>query len=87
VRARWFVRVQSLEGTLPALTCQPQVSPDGLEWCDEESAPLVLHAPGLATRKLRDFGPWLRLKCHAQDGQDPAQPTSVKVTIYLALKE
>jgi hypothetical protein len=85
--ARWFVRVHAIEGRAPSLTCQPQVSPDGLDWCDEESAPLVLRGPGLATLKLRDFGGWLRLRCVAHDGDAHAQPSLVKVSVYLSLKE
>ena len=42
--ARWFLRVMQLRGTL-AVT--PQVSPDGLFWCDEGRAPLSIAAPGL----------------------------------------
>ena len=85
--ARWFVRVHAIEGRAPRITCQPQISPDGLEWCNDESAPIVLRSPGLASRGLRDFGGWLRLSCVVDDGREPARAGSVKITIYLALKE
>ena len=84
--ARWFVRVQSAEGKAPRLTCQPQISPDGLEWCDEESEPLVLRGSGLGTLKLRDFGGWLRLRCLIDD-EAVGQAIRVKLTIVIALKE
>jgi hypothetical protein len=77
--ARWFVRVLELRGVL-AVT--PQVSPDGLFWCDEGRAPLVIESPGLYSFALRDFGCWLRLR-GSLDGENP----QAKVMIQLALKE
>ena len=79
--ARWFVRVVELaEGS--RLVCRPQISPDGLYWCDEGSAGVELETPGLASFALRDFGGWLRLDCRLT-GAAP----SAKVVIHLALKE
>ena len=80
--ARWFVRVLALAGGDATLTITPQLSPDGLVWCDAEGEPLTVCAPGMITRALRDFGHWLRLDC-VLHGDRP----EVKVLIYLALKE
>lgn len=80
--ARWFVRALSVAGDDVALTLTPQLSPDGLVWCDADAAPLELREPGMVTCALRDFGHWLRLHCAL--GGDNAE---VKVLIYLALKE
>jgi hypothetical protein len=77
--ARWFIRVLELSGVL-AVT--PQISPDGLFWCDEGRAPLVIDQPGLYSFPLREFGGWLRLRATLEGGS-----FRVKVMIHLALKE
>ncbi len=79
--ARWFVRVLEAAGEGAELLLHPQISPDGLFWCDEGSAPLVAHGPGLYSCALRDFGAWLRLR-----GEVHGQSASFKVVIALALK-
>ena len=48
--ARWFIRVVAMEGTL---SVTPQISPDGLFWCDEGRAPLLMGKPGLSLRPAR----------------------------------
>jgi len=80
--ARWFIRVLALEGGEPSVAVVPQISPDGLFWCDEGREPVVISQPGLYSFALRDFGHWLRLRVMVR-GKKP----SVKVLIYLALKE
>jgi len=78
LEARWFVNVLTLEsGPIEFI---PQISPDGLTWCDEGSSPLVIHVEGLQSLPLKGFGQWLRLRA--------VQPehSSAKVLIYLALK-
>jgi len=80
--ARWFIRVVEIKGSDAALSIVPQVSPDGLFWCDEGRSAVVIQAPELRSFALRDFGNWLRLRCRVS-GHEP----SVKVLIYLALKE
>ena len=80
--ARWFIRVLDIGGTGAALTVAPQVSPDGLFWCDEGHEPLAMSACGLYSIALRDFGGWLRLRAQVK-----GQNSSIKVMIYLALKE
>ena len=79
--ARWFVNVLECEGDAN-WTLTPQVSPDGLHWCDEGTAPLELRGLGLASVALSNFGAWLRLKAKAPDRRG-----SVRVLIHLVLKE
>ena len=77
--ARWFIRVLTLTG---ALEIAPQISPDGLFWCDEGRAPLAIREPGLYSFPLRDFGNWLRLRA-----EFAGAAATAKVMIYLVLKE
>ena len=79
--ARWFVNALEVIGDT-ALSVTPQVSPDGLHWCDEGSGPTWIHRPGLASIPLVNFGSWLRLK-----GRIRGQPGEVRIVVYLALKE
>ena len=79
--ALWFVRVMELSaGTV--LTLIPQISPDGLFWCDQDRSPLQISGSGLYSFSLREFGQWLRLRALVQ-GASPR----TKLMIYLALKE
>ena len=78
--ARWFVRLLDVEGR-GNLRLTPQVSPDGLHWCDEESQPLLVPRCGLVSLPLTGFGSWLRLK-----GELLGRLQRVRVLIYLALK-
>ncbi len=80
--ARWFIRIVEMKGRDVTVSVTPQISPDGLFWCDEGHNPLLIRAPGLYSFAMREFGHWLRLQVRLS-GQDPA----VKVLIYLALKE
>lgn len=80
--ARWFVRVLEWGDGMTGLEITPQISPDGLVWCDEGSESLDIAGPGLYSFRLRDFGHWLRVRGTLQGG-DP----SVKLLVYLALKE
>jgi hypothetical protein len=80
--ARWFIRLLDLAGDDVSLEAIPQISPDGLFWCDEGSPSLVMRETGLYSLKLREFGQWLRLRCELR-GAGPR----TKVLIYLALKE
>jgi len=82
VESRWFIRIMSIDGADASLTVIPQISPDGLFWCDEGRAPLVMSKAGLYSFPQRDFGNWLRLRAEVK-GATP----SVKVMIYLVLKE
>jgi hypothetical protein len=80
--ARWFIRILEMQGEPAVLTVTPQISPDGLFWCDEGSTPLLISKPGLYSFALHDFGQWLRL-----EAQLAGREARVKVLIYLALKE
>jgi hypothetical protein len=81
--ARWFVRVLDISGDDEVtLSLYPQISPDGLFWCDEGTKPLEIKEAGLYSYALRNFGHWLRLR-GVFTGVNP----TVKVLIYLALKE
>jgi hypothetical protein len=79
--ARWFVRLLELDGERSEIVLHPQISPDGLNWCDEGTPPLRFSEPGLASFPLRDFGHWLRLRAELS-----GQGVTAKVLIYLALK-
>lgn len=86
--ARWFVRVLEASGSEVMLEAMPQISPDGLVWCDDEERAegIRLHAdapaPAMVSFKQSEFGNWLRLKVRLS-GHEP----KVKVLVYLALKE
>lgn len=80
--ARWFVRVIGITGTNVSLRLYPQISPDGLFWCDEGSPPLLIHEEGVYSFVLSQFGNWLRLR-----GELSGENPQVKTIIYLALKE
>ena len=78
--ARWFVNVLEAEGK-GAIRLTPQISPDGLHWCDEGSGPLQVSGCGLVSLPITNFGSWLRLR-----GEFLDRPNRVRVLIYLALK-
>ncbi len=80
--ARWFIRIQKIAGEDTVLRAYPQISPDGLFWCDEGSEPIVMPKEGLYSLALREFGQWLRLRCELA-----GKSSSVMVLIYLAMKE
>lgn len=80
--ARWFIRLLDWDGELTSLDITPQISPDGLVWCDEGSESLRVTEKTLYSFPLREFGHWLRVR-GTLEGED----LSVKLLIYLALKE
>ncbi len=80
--ARWFVRVLEMEGSEASLELYPEISPDGLFWCQDNTAPLRIAGVGLYSLAQRDFGHWLRLS-----GKLSGKGAHLKVIIYLALKE
>ncbi len=55
--ARWFIRVLERSGDEAPLKFYPQISPDGLFWCDEGSEPLVVNGPGLYSFSWTRFWP------------------------------
>ncbi len=58
IEARWFVRILEISGENVELTLSPQISADGLFWCDEGSDPLKMSAACLASIPLVNFGHW-----------------------------
>ena len=78
----WFVRVINLaEGS--SMKFIPQISPDGLFWCDKEGTePVHITEEKLYACELNNFGSWLRLRC-VLDGEKP----QIKIMVHLALKE
>lgn len=80
--ARWFVRVLDWNGEDVSLNLFPEISPDGLFWCDAGSPPIVATKEGMHSLPLRDFGHWLRLR-----GEFRGTEPTAKLLIYLALKE
>lgn len=87
--ARWFIRILD---PLPAkglsIDVKPQISPDGILWCDDvDSGPgLRLDLPVASTQvftvRQGHFGNWLRLNISFDGAESP-----VKFLIYLVLKE
>lgn len=80
--ARWFVRLLDWDGDFAGLEITPQISPDGLVWCDEGSVPIRITEKALYSFPLREFGHWLRVRGSLDGGN-----ASVKLLVYLALKE
>jgi hypothetical protein len=87
--ARWFIRIlDPLPGSGRAFTITPQISPDGILWCDdvENGPPLRLDLPmpttEVSTLRQRHFGNWVRLNVEFESA-----PAPVKFLIYLVLKE
>jgi hypothetical protein len=85
--ARWFIRIldpMPTQGVVLNLT--PQISPDGILWCDglAEGRGLRIELPVASTDVFtlvqHDFGNWLRLRVAFDRGP-------VKFLIYLVLKE
>ncbi|NJN82546.1 MAG: hypothetical protein HC802_09925 [Caldilineaceae bacterium] len=79
--AIYFVRTLE-SSSLPAeFSARVQISPDGMNWCDEGSQLPIVDAPGVSFCRLTNFGGWLRVV-----GELPVG-ASAKVIVYLALKE
>ena len=86
--AIWFLRL--LEPVPPGafrLKLGPQISPDGLLWCDApDTEPLIIEGPvgarDVAALRLAHFGNWLRLRVEPDDAA-----LEIKVLIHLVLKE
>ena len=80
--ARWFVRVLEVSAKGTLLRLRPQISPDGLFWCDDGHPGITADGPGLYSFPLTGFGGWLRLA-----GGVEGTKNTVKSIIYLVLKE
>jgi hypothetical protein len=84
--ARWFIHVLEMHGARARLQATTQISPDGLYWCDLDEERLFLCEPGLASRPVREFGGWLRLRGEVTTDNGATEEAQAKVLIYLALK-
>lgn len=76
-----FVRVLETEGGAGRLRLRAQISPDGMQWCDEGSALEPIDAVGVTFVRLHHFGNWLRL------AGDTDADTTFRVMVTWALKE
>ena len=79
--AIYFVRVLQASNIPPDAVARVQISPDGIQWCDEGSFVQLSSAAGTTFARVCHFGGWLRLV-----GNLPAG-ASITVIVYLALKE
>lgn len=78
--ARWFIRLLDCPDEATKIAVTVQVSPDGVLWCDHETAPVHVENQDLVTIPVTSFAGWLRLKI------DASSDTTGRVIIYLHLK-
>jgi len=78
--ARWYVHLLEHDGA--PLSFTTQISPDGLHWIDLPDSSAESGGNELISWSAKEFGHWLRIRANFGDGGG-----SVKVRIYLALKE
>lgn len=78
--AIYFIRTLTGEGEGTA-TARVQISPDGIQWCDEGTPVELPPAGGLSFARVSHFGGWLRLVGKLPDGM------ARTVIVYLVLKE
>lgn len=65
----FFVRT---EGPHPALSIQPQVSPDGIDWIDRGSPVTLAPDVDLTDVDMVRFGTWVRLLLTGATVEEPA---------------
>lgn len=63
------------------LRITPQISPDGINWIDAESATLLSETETLASVRVEHFGSWLRFHIEGAAEDRPAV-----ILLHLALK-
>ena len=68
-------------GEHPALTIQPQVSPDGITWVDHGGGASLPKDQHLVALEMVRFGMWIRLRV---EGGTPETPATL--LIHVALK-
>ena len=78
--ALYFVRALAAEGVPERITARVQISPDGMNWCDEGTQLPLPVAPGVTFCRVNHFGGWLRVV-----GDLPAG-ARLQVIVYLVLK-
>lgn len=69
------------EGPHPALSIQPEISPDGLAWLPAAESVQLASDQQVQAVRLSHFGGWLRLNIAGAKDDEPAT-----VLIHLALK-
>lgn len=74
-----IIFVRALKGDAQRATARVQISPDGMNWCDEGTELTLPSAGGIAFCKVTHFGGWLRL-----NGETASEVT---VLVSLSLKE
>ena len=79
--AIFFIRALEVHGVRSGNSARIQLSPDGINWCDESDGIRLPIEPEISYHRLTHFGGWLRLAGQLQPG------VSMKVIVYLALKE
>jgi hypothetical protein len=80
--AIYFIRALEAEDIPSDAVARVQLSPDGIQWCDEGMAiGLPTTKDGLTFGRVTHFGGWLRLVGKLPDS------ARLKVIVYLALKE
>lgn len=79
-----FIRVLDARGgtdRVPLVTARVQISPDGMNWCDEGTAFEVARDQTLSFAKVNHFGSWLRIVGSVAPG------AHATVIAYWSLKE
>lgn len=78
--AIFFIWVEEI--SIPAdLTVLVQISPDGINWIDENDLRIIISRPGYYSVKAVHFGNWLRVRGVASN---PA--SDIKLSVHLHLK-
>lgn len=86
--ARWFVHVFDIKNETQ-IRLVPQISFDGLFWCDytglhHEPVALTINALGLSSLPLTQFGQWSRLKVIIdQRGRGPGPVAGLHLQLVL----
>jgi hypothetical protein len=78
--AIYFVRVLEKDGQVGRGHAKPQISPDGMHWCDEGTLMGFQESKDVAFVRIARFGTYLRLVGELPPG------TTAKVIVYLTLK-
>ena len=78
--AIFFIWVESI--SIPTeLMVNAQISPDGINWIDEDAAKISISQPGYYAVKTVHFGNWLRVRGTVNDPD-----SELKLSVHLHLK-
>ena len=78
--AIYFIRALESKEVPGAANARVQISPDGMNWCDEGTLIRLPAAPGITFARVNHFGGWLRLVGTLPD------EAHMKVIVHLVLK-